>query len=320
MAIPAASQFDYRVVLKRDSSDGWRGRAESTANTGFHPGFAGDRPEIELAGGVISLWRTESWVGRQLNPHYRSWGEPASKVMVRVGRAIEAFVEDGDRLSVTRGGTTDLSVALFRGDALLIGLGAIAGKHPGTGLIIEEDPRAYEDRLYGVAAELERSDTNFVWLNTSDPQCESVLKGIPGSSASRLIVAIAGPDADERRRLNHRVADSGFRSSRASCTYFDVDARFTTREQWLEYLRSLPETRPSDLWIRISADGVGSVVHEGEYVFSSPWHLYVQSVCRWGCPGEWSQLAIVREHPAITKQDVIESTELLASRRISFER
>jgi hypothetical protein len=90
------------------------------------------------------------------------------------------------------------------------------------------------------------------------------------------------------------------------------------KDDWLHYLRSLPRTRPTDLWLRISVDGVSTILQEGAYVFARPWHLFVQNVFRPGLPGEWSQLAVARDHPALTREIVIESTQTIASRRIEI--
>lgn len=174
--------------------------------------------------------------------------------------------------------------------------------------------------MYRLADRLHRPDTTFVWVDVSDLQYQTVFENIPHMATPRLIIAIAGKDPEQRRRVNNRICEAPSRPRGGSCTFYDVDARFASREQWLEYLRSLPDARPSDLWIRIGVDGVETVVHEDEYVFRSPWHLFVQMVCRPGVPGEWSQLAIVRQHPPVTRQMVIDAAQLIASRPINFER
>ncbi len=71
--------------------------------------------------------------------------------------------------------------------------------------------------------------------------------------------------------------------------------------------------RPRDLWLRIAIGGFSTVVKEGEYAFIEPWHLTVRKVYEPGDPGESSQLAVVRHDPAITKESVIESAELMAA-------
>jgi hypothetical protein len=109
-------------------------------------------------------------------------------------------------------------------------------------------------------------------------------------------------------------------SGHSSCRYIDVDERFATVEQWMEHVRGLPARRPHDLWIRVTVDPVATVLRDDEYAFVPPWHLFVLKVFRYGIPGEWSHLAIVREAPGVNKQTVIESTELVASRKIVFTR
>jgi hypothetical protein len=112
--------------------------------------------------------------------------------------------------------------------------------------------------------------------------------------------------------MNHRV--SAFRlSSEGGRWFVDVDERFTSQEQWLAYLRALPKRRPNDLWIRFTFKDASIVLREGEYGFTNPWHLFVRRVFTPGLPGQLSQLAIVRNHPAVSKEMVIESARMIAS-------
>jgi hypothetical protein len=140
MAIPSSACFDYAVVLSQHSTGSWHGRAKPAANAAVHPGLAGDEPDVELAGGVLTLKRTDASKG---NPQDAFRGVPASMLRFRVGRAIEAVAQDGDVLTVLRGGTGDLAATLARGDDFQIGVGAITGLvRRTTSIAIEEDPRA----------------------------------------------------------------------------------------------------------------------------------------------------------------------------------
>jgi hypothetical protein len=345
MAVHPSGLFDYTLNLKRGSSGSWIGQAEPGRDAQMHPGIAGEQPHVTLKDGVITLRSTKGeptrapeilprrpeWfatalihrVGRLFSPsptppslYHADWGPP-SEVSFRIGNAVEAVVEEDDVLRVCRWGTGDLALTLHRRGEPQVGLGAISSVDLGQDIGIDEDPRVNETCLYGVLGWLSRPGTALFWLDTSDPHLESVIQELSTTPALRLAVAIAGPDPGQRRRLNNRVA-GGRAHGRASCWYFDVDGRFTSREQWLDYLRSLPETRPPDLWVRIAVGGVATVLREDEYAFSSPWHLFVWRVFRDGIPGELSRLAMVREHDAITRSIVIESTVLLGSGDLSI--
>lgn len=318
MAIPVSACFNYAVVLSQHSTGSWRGRAKPAADAAVPPGLAGDAPDVELAGGVVTLKRTDASKG---NPGDTFGRVPTSIARFRVGHAIEAIARDGDVLTVLRGGTGDLAATLARGDDFQIGVGAITSLvRRTTSIAIEEDPRAAEGQLYGVAAILEQPNTTLIWLNVSDPQHESVIEAMRDAPPGRLVIAIAGDNADERRRMNHRVAhlNAPLPPGRSACWFVDVDERFSAKDDWLHYLRSLPGTRPTDLCLRISVDGVSTVLQEGAYAFARPWHLFVRNVFRLGLPGEWSQLAVARDHPALTRETLVKSTQTIASGRIEI--
>ena len=302
--------FAYAAVILQGSSAGWHGRAQPASDPTRHPGLLGRQPHLDLLGGTLRVRCAESWISRKTNRHYVDWGPPASEVRLAVGPVIEAFAQNGDELVVYRRGTGDCGVELRTGRELRAGLGAIRG---GESIQIEEDPRADETQLYHLAASLEAVDTALIWLDVSDPNCEAVVASIKEVPARRLIIAIAGPNIDERRRMNHRVAKGPLPPGRGSCSYVDVDGRFTSRDQWLSYLRSLPTSRPTDLWIRFTASARSILVREGEYAFMQPWHLFVQRVSTPGLPGQLSQLAIVRQHAAVSREMVIESAHAIAA-------
>jgi hypothetical protein len=202
-----------------------------------------------------------------------------------------------------------------------MGLGAIAEQRLGTEVTIHEDARAFEMELYHLAATLDRADTTLVWLNSVDPDVDATIAALQYLPGTRLVVAIAGPDREKRKRMNRPVTEALMESrhtSRESVNIVDVDSRFTTSEQWIEYLRQLPKTRPSDLYVRFRLNGHEIDVHEGEQTVHKPWYLFVAKVYTPGVPGELSQLAVAREHCAITRQMVVDSTRLIASRNIGI--
>jgi hypothetical protein len=109
--------------------------------------------------------------------------------------------------------------------------------------------------------------------------------------------------------------------------------RFVSARRWTRSLKTvtccacpvgarqtLPLRYSGDLYIRFGLNGALHDVHEGEYAFTTPWHLFIEKVFTPGIPGEWSQLAIAREHPTVTAQMIVDSTKDIASRRIDIVR
>jgi len=120
--------------------------------------------------------------------------------------------------------------------------------------------------------------------------------------------------------MNHRVSElhRPLPHGRSSCRYVDVDARFNTREEWLDYLRTIPKSRPDDLWLRINIGVTSTTLGQGAYAFVDCWHLFVRKVHEPGLPGQLSQLGIARSHPAMTQTALIESMQAIASREIEI--
>ena len=225
MAIPLTTQFDHLITVTRDGSGAWVGRADIERERRTHPGLVGASPELRLAHGVVTLHPTES----DFNPFGSSSGhQGVAAASFRVGEALEAVHEDGDRLRVWRGGTAELGVTVFRDGRFILGFGTLVAMGPGPGISFTEDPRATQ----------------------RDP---------------------------------HR--------------------------------RVLPSVRPTDLYVRITVDGVTAQLREGEYAFNEPWHLFVAKVFTRGLPGEFSQLAIARDHHALTARMLMDSTLALSSSR-----
>lgn len=59
---------------------------------------------------------------------------------------------------------------------------------------------------------------------------------------------------------------------------------------------------------------------EGQYQEQPPWQMYTHKVYRWGIPGERSHLAIVHASLGLSRATVTEAVDLIASRRIQFDR
>jgi hypothetical protein len=317
MAIAPSGQFVYTALVSRTLLGKWAGEAVAPADANHHPGLVGKSPRVELRGGRIKLRRTEPWLLRRQSPHYGTWGPPASRVTFRVGDTIERILKDRDELTVSRGGAGDLAITVVREGTLRAALGAIAHRQLDSGIKVDTDPRALAQPLYGLAEELERPDTQLVWLDASDPESQAHVRKVTAAPGPRVVVASAGSSPEGRRRLLDRLASERL-GSFSSCSFFDVGAEFATPEAWLTYLRGLPTLRPHDLWIRISIGTEAIALHEDEYAFVSGWHLYVLKVWRCGIPGEPSQLAIVRASASVSDRNVMESTRLLASGDIAI--
>jgi hypothetical protein len=320
MAISPAGQFDYVVPLTRRGEHEWGGRAMPPTETKYHPGIVGRQPDVVLSADTITLHRTEDALTFALDPHYRRWRQPRLRESFKVGPLLARVVEQSDVLHIHRGGTAEVGLVLSRQGVLVMALGAVRPGALGDGNTFTEDSRAGEVSLYGVRNSLDDPDWLFVWLNTSEADIETLAGRVDAVEGNRLLIAIAGEDPNARWQLNHRLATPSRGSRhRSACYYIDVDGRFATREQWLAYIRQLPQTRPLDLHIHFQLGTVSKVVLEHEYVSQTPWHLFVQRVYTPGLPGDLSQLAIVREHRGVTREMVLEAARTISSRSIVLE-
>jgi hypothetical protein len=308
----------------------------------MHPGLCGEQPDIAIESGTIVMRLSpppDSRAGKEPDPPAGwSWPArtlrkaiigaaapsvhpqlerfpPASEVGLDVGVMIGTAIEQGDVLNIFRQSTGDWGLTVFRGGELQLAVGAVAAADLRGRAIVEEDPRAQEELLYRLKDTIAEARTRFVWVDASDPQRPRTLKNPSGSPPYRLVYAIAGQTREERNRANHALAGGPLPAGYSSCQYVDVDSRFADAEQWLAYVRSLPDERPSDLWIRLRIDDITTELREGEYAHVTPWHLYVERVYRFGMPGELSQLAIVKEMAGARREAVIEATKLVSSGR-----
>ena len=310
--ISPAGWCHYRVVLGRSASGVLEGRAERNSDPDRHPGICGDRPHITLADDRVVLRSTSTArVVQILRPGGRvDWGPPSSEARLQIGAVFEAIAREGDELQVARGGTGDIALALFRGDELQIAAGALRELDLRGAVAVEEDPRVNDEDVSGVTAWLAEPASEVVWVNADDG-AERAVAAVSAARGSIFVIAIAGRDPVVRRQLSHRLA--GPLTGRAqSRRFIDVDGRFTQREQWLDYVRNLPQTPPRDLWVKARVGEIAATLHEGESVFAAPWHLHLVRVGRRGLPGTLTQLAVVREHPALTRNLIVDSIEVIA--------
>jgi hypothetical protein len=103
MAISPAGEFDYVVPLTRRGEHDWGGRAMAPTETKYHPGLVGRQPDVALSADTITLHRTENALKFLLDPHYRFWGRPRSRVSFKVGPLLARVAEQGDDLRIHRG-------------------------------------------------------------------------------------------------------------------------------------------------------------------------------------------------------------------------
>ncbi len=228
MSISPAGVFRYTAALRRGQSGAWVGRAEAS-DPARHPGLAGDQPEMTIPSGVLTLRRTgvepvldrtmrELPGGRRVSAllhglrqtlHrtptpsaslYDRWGPPASTVTIHVGDLIEAVVEDGDVLTVFRADTGDLGLVLRRGDAILLGIGAVsAGDFDDSG-DINLDPRVKDQEWYDLPSRLAREDTALIWLNADNEDPARARRAVEWQPAANLVVVITGKGREARAR------------------------------------------------------------------------------------------------------------------------
>ena len=304
MAVGPLGQFDYRATLKRTDA-GFAGRALPSAAERLHPGIVGQQPTIELREGTIILRR--GWIDR-LAGRVRYKGRfrtPLSSVSLSAGELLHRVALDGDVLRLCRGGTGDVGLTLMRSGELLVGVGAAAGMLPG--ISIEDDPRIPTTALQLLRPVLLDPRTRFVWLDTASTT-EGQEPPLDSMAGETVVVAVAGGDVERRRAVLHRLSTRGTDQGQASTSYVDVSERFTTLDEWLAYVRRLPNRRPSDPYVRFTfADGYVDV-GEGHGAFARPWHLFVNRVYEPGIPGALSTVGVVREHPEVDSETVEDAT------------
>lgn len=318
MAISSAGLFNHELVIARDASGAWSGEAAPRREGARHPGLVGEQPQVTLSGGVVTLRRRASILDL-FNSHCRRGDNLAGRASFRVGDALEAVAEDGDLLRVARFGTGDFAATLFRRGHLVIGLGALLATPLGDAISIEEDPRAHEVRFYHLATDIHRPGTIVAWIDSADPNVDAAIQRLAQLPGNRSIIAIAGTDPVRQMEVHHRVAGQSL-GGHSSREYVAVPSRFSTRAEWYSYLEQLPKSRPTDMYVRFRLGGLEVDVREDRYAFSSPWHLHVAKIYRWGTPGEMSQLAIAQSHPALDGRMVMESARQIVSGRFDFSR
>ena len=191
-------------------------------------------------------------------------------------------------------------------------LGSVVGQLPAD-MAITEDPRLDEEHLYGVRRELGDPRTTFAWVDAEDPDLEATLQKLGTLPGPRLLIAHRALSAKENFELNARIAAAIDLEKFESRRYLPVDARFKTADEWQAYVRALPEKRPDDLHIQLTAPGTEVTLCEGQYAIRAPWHFYVHRVRRWGVPGQSSHIAVAQEHAQLDADMIRDSTRQIAA-------
>jgi hypothetical protein len=238
-------------------------------------------------------------------------------VSVRVGR-LETVLDDGDRLLLNRGPTGDLALRVVRQGTRIAGFGAVTGHFTPT-VHAAEDPRVLEEHLYHLHHMLADPAVCVVWLDVADPLCDRLVDSIPDMApGGRLLVLIAGGDAEARRRVNHRVGSPGRRAKASSGRFVDVGDGFRTEAEWRGYIDGLPRARPDDVYIRFTIDGVAIDLRERHYEEHPPWQLYVHNVYRQGVPGTLSGVGIVAASLGMTQAAIVETADQICEGRVGL--
>jgi hypothetical protein len=84
--------------------------------------------------------------------------------------------------------------------------------------------------------------------------------------------------------------------------------RVATLDERLAHVRTLPNPRLPDPYVRFTFDDGFVDVAEGEGAFAQPWHLFVSRVYDPGIPGALSMVGVVREHPEVDPEAVEDAT------------
>lgn len=321
--IAACGTFDYSVVVERDPDNRhrWLGRAYTLRDLSIHPGMLGSQPLFALEKGHILLRSTETRLSALINEHFREWGLPTASASFEVGHGPAAVIQERDRLSFHRLGTGDMALTIMRDESLVLGIGSLVGLPLGRQIEVEDDIRIKEMRLYDLAdrfdwiADLE---AHVIWIELGQGNLRAQLEALKRIPRSRYaIFAIKGVLSKEEelivppdlydKLLTYDIADSS--------SYCEVDARFTDKRAWIDYVKGLPIGGPKDLRLSFAIGSERIELGEAEEAFIGEYYARVERVYRYGIPGEFSSLAIARMSPALTKEMVIESSKLIMNEK-----
>jgi hypothetical protein len=314
MAIPFTAQCRYTVTLRHGADGPWRGTADP-ADQGLS--LVGDAPAIELDNGRLTLSR------RALTPERlrAGFGTPVVSASVGIGDALETVLRDGDRLQVLRGGMAELALVLRREERLVMALGVVTEDLKEAGIGVEVDPRADDGRFYYMRSLLDRKDAMLVWLDPASAEYEAQLSELDRIPPHVTMVSIAArcDDWTTSTAVNRRAVGDNRRSHRWGFNYERVDARVRTREEFVRYLRGLPDRRRTDVFLRFAAGGQVVDLRAGECAALDPWLLSVGSVRPADDGWAHSHLGVARMHPALTAERLLASVQAVLRGGMQFE-
>lgn len=207
------SWFDLSVRLAQEDGE-WRG--VGTAANPKQPGLVGDRPNIVLRDGGITLQRSK------LSPRPEGPSAFADQFRIFVGPVMEAVLAVGDHVRLRRGGRGERSVIVTRRDSLVFALGAVREDLPQFGIEVTYDPRAGRAlprerpsdlfvtfHVDGRTATIEEGGHGFLEpFHLAVPRIFTI--GLPGT-ATKLAVVPAHPAVTEAMFLESAGRDSGGR-------------------------------------------------------------------------------------------------------------
>jgi hypothetical protein len=196
----------------------------------------------------------------------------------------------------------DVGVVLRRQQDVQAAFGAIDGMLNGTPIVVEPDPRVRDDEYRGWRSEMGRADVKLVWIDpgASDLKAQMAeLDPLP-PEIRRVYYVVRTNDPAEAHEINRRVMY--FRAGGGSRTFAIVPESIPDRAGFLDYLASLPPTRPADLFLRFRIGAEHCDVVAGESGRLGGWDFFVAGVMRIGLPGEPSQYGVVRTHLSVTRE------------------
>lgn len=300
MAIHSSGCYDYQTVLHAARGGVWTGIADDDGSESL----VGSRPSVLVAGGRVTM------TGRRRGTLTPSETSTAS---FDGGEALSAVLHEGDELRCWRGGTAEIGLSVTRSGSLVLGLGTL-GRTPGGDITIDPDPRVEDTVQARDFRYLNRPGTRIVWLDPDRPaELEARLRQLDGDLAGVKLLAIVARTNDHavRSDLNRRTMGRP-RPRLAAMMFLTVEKRFSSLDEWLEYVRGLSPERPRDLWLRVRSGTRECLIPEGTTAMFEGWLVHVLRVYEPGLPGTLSQLGLVAADAGVTPAMLEGSTAAIA--------
>ena len=315
VSILPEAQFNYVVRLRRGPDAVWRGTATATPD---EPHLVGATPGIELANGVLSIVGPTSHEPRRRRRSVETY-PISSRAAMAVGDTLEAVLRDDDVIDLDRGPMGTVGIVVSRDNQLVVALGDVTRRVERFGISIVVDPRADDVRFYYMKSLLDRPDALLVWLDPASPAYESQLEELEHVPRDITMVSLAARCSDWKAssEVNGRVTGV---PRRWGFNFETVSPRFATREDFIDYLRSLPSARPRDFFLAFTVDGQPIVVREGETRAEAGWLIHVDEVSSpdWGW--EPSAIGMARAHPGLSADALKTSVQQITHKHMQIEK